>query len=190
MHAPRRLLFADSATFPKCFPIFHRFHQLLPLAQHQRARRSVSHELPEWDIFQWGVCKCVRAALSSRSPRENRASTSPPPPCVPLFRIPPPPRSSSPPISLRLRSALIRPCSHAGEMTEGGREGGRKRRHSREGGEKEMTGLQQVWRIGSEGEVGGSAPLMMSLSPWGRRRLASPHENTFYAQKLFLFALL
>lgn len=53
-----------------------------------------------------------------------------------------------------------------------------------------MTGLQQVWRIGSEGEVGGSAPLMMSLSPWGRRGLASPHENTFHAQKLFLFALL
>lgn len=69
------------------------------------------------------------------------------PPSIPRFLAP---------ISLRLRSALIRPCSHAGEMTEGrereGEREGRKRRHGGEGGEKEMTALQQVWRIGSEGK--------------------------------------
>lgn len=61
--------------------------------------------------------------------------------------------SNTPPthLSLRLHPALIRPCSHAGKMTERGKREWR----GRERGEKDVTAPQQVWRTGereSEGE--------------------------------------
>lgn len=78
--------------------------------------------------------------------------------------------SNTPPthLSLRLHPALIRPCSHAGKMTERGKREWR----GRERGEKDVTAPQQVWHTGErecEGEKErkkGRAILMMSFSPW------------------------
>lgn len=71
--------------------------------------------------FSGGLYVCHRATLSSLSPRKNR--NTPSSSCSSSL--------CTPPISLRLHPALIRPCSHAGKMTERGTresgEGGRER---------------------------------------------------------------
>lgn len=77
-----------------------------------------------------GICKCVRATLSSLSPRENR--NTPPQSCSSSPHLPPPPLGFDPPLQPRWNDRVRR---------EGG-----------ERGEKEMTAPQQVWRIGKEGE--------------------------------------
>lgn len=80
--------------------------------------------------FGVGLYVCHRDTLSSLSPRKTEI--------LPLHLALP--LSLYPPISLRLHPALIRPCSHAGKMTERGKRGWR----GRERGEKEMTAPQQV----------------------------------------------
>lgn len=81
-----------------------------------------------------------------------------------------------PPVSLRLHPALIRPCSHAGKMTERGK----RERRGRGRQEKEMTAPQQVWRIGEEGEGGRVeiATLMMSFSPWEEEETYAASRGT------------
>lgn len=87
-----------------------------------------------------GVCICVRATLSSLSPREN--SNTPPPSCPP-----------TPSISLHLHSALIRPCSQAGKMTERGK----RKWLGRERGEKDDSSSTSVedWEREQEREKRG-----------------------------------
>lgn len=103
---------------------------------------------------------CYRATLSSLSPRKNRNISS----SSCSFSLQHPPTH----LSLRLHPALIRPCSHAGKMTERGKREWR----GRERGEKDVTAPQQVWHTRereSEGEKErkkGRAILMMSFSPW------------------------
>lgn len=94
------------------------------------------------------------------------------------------------PISLRLHQALIRPCSHAGKMTERGRREWRGREERRE---KRWQLLNKCGASGKRGKKEKSAMLMMSFSPWEEEeicaalrgagaglKLAHTHALSFY----------
>lgn len=124
-----------------------------------------------------GVCKCVRAALSSLSPRENRAT----PPSIPLFLSPPspslPPLCFDPPLQPRWRD------DREEEEREGGERGERddraKRRRERD--DSSSTSVED-WKRGK-----GKRRVLFW---WWASLHGGGHGYTFHTQKLLVFTLL
>lgn len=105
--------------------------------------------------FGGGFCMCVRASLSSRSPRENRNTPPPHHPSIPLPHLPPPPLGFDPPLQPRWKDDRAR-------EERAVREG-----EKRERDDSFSTSVEDWERVCERG--GGreeSAILMMSSSPW------------------------